>query len=390
MEKILIHRLRLAVHAADRPPRPRAERLLRNPPLQHNLPAIDASVRGVILSGSPFSVRDARSPAAPTFRPSRAGCRCWASATARSTSPRHFGGEVHARARAANTAGRCSPWATPRRRGSWRGLPRTARRCGCRTATPSPACPTATASWLRRHRGRARRRLPRRGRADVGHPVPPGGLPLDRRRAAAPELRRGHLRLRAVVDLGGFRRGYRARTAREARATTRSCWRFRAAWTPSVAGRAAAPAPSARTCYCVFVDSGLLRKNEFGSVLESYKRMGLNVKGVKASATSSWATWPGVTDPEAEAQDHRPRLRGGLQRRGAVSSPTSSGWRRARSIPTSIESCIGQRPCGHDQVAPQRRRAARAHAPEESSSRCACSSRTRCAAWAARWASPSS
>lgn len=35
-----------------------------------------------------------------------------------------------------------------------------------------------------------------------------------------------------------------------------------------------------RNLYCIFVDSGLLRKNEFEEVLESYKNMGLNVKGV--------------------------------------------------------------------------------------------------------------
>lgn len=34
--------------------------------------------------------------------------------------------------------------------------------------------------------------------------------------------------------------------------------------------------------YCIFVDNGLLRKNEFDQVLESYKGMGLNVKGVDA------------------------------------------------------------------------------------------------------------
>jgi GMP synthase (glutamine-hydrolysing) len=34
--------------------------------------------------------------------------------------------------------------------------------------------------------------------------------------------------------------------------------------------------------YCVFVDNGLLRKNEFSSVLDSYRNMGLNVKGVDA------------------------------------------------------------------------------------------------------------
>ena len=35
--------------------------------------------------------------------------------------------------------------------------------------------------------------------------------------------------------------------------------------------------------HCIFVDNGLLRKNEFNSVLDQYKGMGLNVKGVDAS-----------------------------------------------------------------------------------------------------------
>jgi GMP synthase (glutamine-hydrolysing) len=35
--------------------------------------------------------------------------------------------------------------------------------------------------------------------------------------------------------------------------------------------------------YCIFVNNGLLRKNEFDSVLHQYKDMGLNVKGVDAS-----------------------------------------------------------------------------------------------------------
>ena len=33
---------------------------------------------------------------------------------------------------------------------------------------------------------------------------------------------------------------------------------------------------------CIFVDHGLLRKNEFEDVLEHYKVLGLNVKGVRA------------------------------------------------------------------------------------------------------------
>ena len=38
-----------------------------------------------------------------------------------------------------------------------------------------------------------------------------------------------------------------------------------------------------KNLYCIFVNNGLLRKNEFENVLEQYKGMGLNVKGVDAS-----------------------------------------------------------------------------------------------------------
>ena len=49
--------------------------------------------------------------------------------------------------------------------------------------------------------------------------------------------------------------------------------------------------------YCIFVDSGLLRCNEFEEVLKSYKGMGLNVKGVRA-ADRFLGDLAGVTDPE--------------------------------------------------------------------------------------------
>ena len=49
--------------------------------------------------------------------------------------------------------------------------------------------------------------------------------------------------------------------------------------------------------YCIFVDNGLLRKNEFSSVLESYQGMGLNVKGVDASQ-KFYSALEGLTDPE--------------------------------------------------------------------------------------------
>ena len=39
-----------------------------------------------------------------------------------------------------------------------------------------------------------------------------------------------------------------------------------------------------KNLYCIFVNNGLLRKNEFEDVLHQYEGMGLNVKGVDASA----------------------------------------------------------------------------------------------------------
>ncbi len=48
---------------------------------------------------------------------------------------------------------------------------------------------------------------------------------------------------------------------------------------------------------CIFVDNGLLRKNEFKSVLESYKYLGLNVIGVDASQKFI-SDLKGVYDPE--------------------------------------------------------------------------------------------
>ncbi len=49
--------------------------------------------------------------------------------------------------------------------------------------------------------------------------------------------------------------------------------------------------------YCIFVDNGLLRKNEFKDVLHSYKDMGLNVRGVDATDKFIDAL-SGVSDPE--------------------------------------------------------------------------------------------
>ncbi|MCC9137744.1 glutamine-hydrolyzing GMP synthase [Pontibacter silvestris] len=52
-----------------------------------------------------------------------------------------------------------------------------------------------------------------------------------------------------------------------------------------------------KNLYCIFVDNGLLRKDEFETVLDSYKHMGLNVKGVNAK-DKFYAALAGISDPE--------------------------------------------------------------------------------------------
>jgi GMP synthase (glutamine-hydrolysing) len=51
--------------------------------------------------------------------------------------------------------------------------------------------------------------------------------------------------------------------------------------------------------HCFFIDNGLLRKNEFSEVLESYKGMGLNVVGIDAQQ-HFYDILRGLTDPEAK------------------------------------------------------------------------------------------
>lgn len=52
-----------------------------------------------------------------------------------------------------------------------------------------------------------------------------------------------------------------------------------------------------KNLHCIFVDNGLLRKNEFSSVLDSYKNLGLNVKGVDAKQRF-YDALKGLSDPE--------------------------------------------------------------------------------------------
>lgn len=52
-----------------------------------------------------------------------------------------------------------------------------------------------------------------------------------------------------------------------------------------------------KNLYCIFVNNGLLRKNEFKDVLKQYEGMGLNVKGVDASERFL-SRLSGISDPE--------------------------------------------------------------------------------------------
>jgi len=52
-----------------------------------------------------------------------------------------------------------------------------------------------------------------------------------------------------------------------------------------------------KNLHCIFVDNGLLRKDEFEQVLDSYAYMGLNVMGIRAGK-EFLTELSGVTDPE--------------------------------------------------------------------------------------------
>ncbi len=52
-----------------------------------------------------------------------------------------------------------------------------------------------------------------------------------------------------------------------------------------------------KNLFCIFVDNGLLRKDEFEQVLEGYKHLGLNTKGIDAKQRF-YTALAGISDPE--------------------------------------------------------------------------------------------
>ncbi len=67
---------------------------------------------------------------------------------------------------------------------------------------------------------------------------------------------------------------------------------------------------------CIFVDTGLLRKNEYEDVVGLYKQMGLNVVAVKAGDKFSQRSQR-VSPIRGQTQDHRPRFHRGVRCRGS-------------------------------------------------------------------------
>jgi GMP synthase (glutamine-hydrolysing) A subunit len=113
---------------------------------------------------------------------------------------------------------------------------------------------------------------------------------------------------------------------------------------------------------CVFVDNGLLRKGERDYVRQLYgKHFNIDLRVVDASALFL-KRLKGVTEPETEAQDHRPHLRRGLRE-------DAQGHRAHGGIPGAGDALPGRHRVRLDpgqsglahQDAPQRRRPARAH-----------------------------
>ena len=178
----------------------------------NKIPAIDASVRGVILSGSPSSVRDAQTPI-PDLSAIKGRLPLLGVCYGAQYLAHAYGGEVEPAP--SREYGRAMLTVADAQDPLMAGL--SVAHAGVDVARRHHYARARQLPHRRQHGGCARSGLPHRWRADVGHPVPPRSLPLDRRYAAAPQLRRGHLRLLAVVDLGELRRVDRARVAREAR-----------------------------------------------------------------------------------------------------------------------------------------------------------------------------
>jgi len=85
-----------------------------------------------------------------------------------------------------------------------------------------------------------------------------------------------------------------------------------------------------KNLYCIFVDNGLLRKNEFKNVLHSYKNMGLNVKGVD-SKKAFYKALKGKKDPEQKRKAIGKTFIEVFQKEAEKLAPTLKGGRKERT-----------------------------------------------------------
>ena len=318
----------------------------------NKIPALDASVRGVILSGSPFSVRDAEAPtsdlSAIKGRLPLLGV-CYGAQFLASA----FGGEVQPApsreyGRAMLTVGDADD-------ALMRGPAQNHAGVDVARRHDHVACP-ANYKHRRQHGRRARRRrsASRASRRGASSSTPKSyhstdGMQLLKNFVA------GICGCTQSWTSESFVEVHRARTARESWATTRSCSDFRAAsiprWRAVLLHKAIG-----KNLYCIFVDSGLLRKNEFEDVLESYKNMGLNVKGVKAGA-KFLGDLAGVSDPETKRKIiGRDFVE--VFNEEAVADQGRALAGAGDDLSRRDRIGVGERSLGYDQVAPQRRRPA--------------------------------
>ena len=84
---------------------------------------------------------------------------------------------------------------------------------------------------------------------------------------------------------------------------------------------------------CIFVDNGLLRKNEKQLVESTFRdHFKINLRTSEAGSAVSGPA-EGRDRPAAEAENHRQGIHRGVQARGDEHPRMPSSWRRARSIP---------------------------------------------------------
>ena len=256
----------------------------------NKIPAIDASVRGVILSGSPFSVRDAQAPT-PDLSAIKGKLPLLGVCYGAQYLAQHFGGEVTPAP--SREYGRAMLTVVEPDDRLMEGLPRT------------------TQVWM--SHGDTITRVPDNyeliaSTEDVRVAAFHVGGEQTWGIQFHPEVYHStdgtQLLKNFVVDICGCGQswtseGFVEATVRELReklGDDKVVLALSGGVDSSVAAVLLHKAIG-KNLYCVFVDSGLLRKNEFGEVLESYKHMGLNVKGVNASA-KFLGDLAGVTDPE--------------------------------------------------------------------------------------------